>query len=44
MKTFFNPDIARNQRQSWYPWPYTEVITIKEDAGAIRVKLGNLGS
>ena len=30
MKTFFNPDVARNQRQSWYPWPYTEVITIKE--------------
>ncbi len=30
MKTFFNPDVAPNQRQSWYPWPYTEAITIEE--------------
>jgi sulfoxide reductase catalytic subunit YedY len=30
MKTFFDPDTARSQRQDWYPWPYTEVITIEE--------------
>ena len=30
MKTFFDPGIAPNQRQSWYPWPYTEVITLEE--------------
>ena len=30
MKTFFDPDKARSQRQEWYPWPYTEVITIEE--------------
>ena len=30
MKTFFDPDTARAQRQDWYPWPYTEVITIEE--------------
>ena len=30
MKTFFNSDIAPNQRQSWYPWPYKEALTIDE--------------
>ncbi len=30
MKTFLNPDFARGQKQSWYPWPYTEGITIEE--------------
>ena len=30
MKTFFDPDKAKSQRQDWYPWPYTEVITIDE--------------
>lgn len=30
MKTFFNPDVASNQRQSWYPWPYSEALTIEE--------------
>ena len=30
MKTFFDPNNARTQRQDWYPWPYTEVITIDE--------------
>jgi methionine sulfoxide reductase catalytic subunit len=32
MQTFMNPDVARGQRQSWYPWPYTEGLTIKEAA------------
>jgi sulfoxide reductase catalytic subunit YedY len=30
METFKNPEIARGQRQSWYPWPYIEGLTIKE--------------
>ena len=30
MKTFFDPEIAPIQRQSWYPWPYTEVLTLEE--------------
>ncbi len=30
MQTFFDPKIARGQSQSWYPWPYTESITLKE--------------
>jgi sulfoxide reductase catalytic subunit YedY len=29
-KTFFNPDIAFNQKQKWYPWPYQETITLEE--------------
>ena len=30
METFFDPNIARGQKQSWYPWPYTESITLEE--------------
>ncbi len=30
METFKNPDLAHGQRQSWYPWPYVEGLTIKE--------------
>ena len=29
-ETFFRPNEANNQRQSWYPWPYKEIITINE--------------
>ncbi|MBL6782547.1 MAG: protein-methionine-sulfoxide reductase catalytic subunit MsrP [Alphaproteobacteria bacterium] len=29
-ETFLDPDIAPGQRQSWYPWPYVEGITIEE--------------
>ena len=32
MQTFMQPDVARGQRQDWYPWPYTEGLTIKEAA------------
>ena len=32
MQTFMKPDVARGQRQDWYPWPYTEGLTIKEAA------------
>jgi sulfoxide reductase catalytic subunit YedY len=30
MKTFMNPRVAPGQRQSWYPWPYTEGLTMAE--------------
>ncbi|PJK28563.1 protein-methionine-sulfoxide reductase catalytic subunit MsrP [Minwuia thermotolerans] len=29
-KTFMDPDTARGQRQSWYPWPYIEAMTVAE--------------
>jgi methionine sulfoxide reductase catalytic subunit len=31
-ETFQNPQVASGQRQSWYPWPYTEAVTIEEAA------------
>ncbi|MFC7396943.1 protein-methionine-sulfoxide reductase catalytic subunit MsrP [Chelatococcus sp. GCM10030263] len=30
MKTFLDPKIAPAQKQTWYPWPYTEGLTIAE--------------
>ncbi len=30
MQTFENKDVARGQRQPWYPWPYTEALTMAE--------------
>ena len=30
LETFLDPSIAPGQRQSWYPWPYVEGITIDE--------------
>ena len=30
MQTFMNPKVAPGQRQSWYPWPYTEGLTMAE--------------
>lgn len=29
-QTFLDPDTARGQRQHWYPWPYTEGVTMAE--------------
>ncbi|MBM3583216.1 MAG: protein-methionine-sulfoxide reductase catalytic subunit MsrP [Alphaproteobacteria bacterium] len=29
-ETFMDADVAPGQRQVWYPWPYTEVVTIAE--------------
>jgi len=34
-ETFQNPEIARGQRQFWYPWPYTEGLTIEEAANPL---------
>jgi len=30
METFEDSEIAPGQRQSWYPWPYTEGLTLAE--------------
>ncbi|MGB8275219.1 MAG: protein-methionine-sulfoxide reductase catalytic subunit MsrP [Alphaproteobacteria bacterium] len=30
MQTFMNPKVAVGQRQVWYPWPYTEGLTMAE--------------
>jgi len=30
MQTFMKPDVADGQRQPWYPWPYTEGLTMAE--------------
>lgn len=30
METFLNPRVAPGQLQRWYPWPYTEGLTIAE--------------
>ncbi len=29
-ETFENADVARGQRQFWYPWPYVEGVTVAE--------------
>ncbi len=29
-ETFLDPDMASGQKQSWYPWPYVEGVTIEE--------------
>jgi sulfoxide reductase catalytic subunit YedY len=34
-ETFEDPDIARGQRQHWYPWPYTEGLTMAEAANEL---------
>ena len=34
-ETFENPEIARGQRQHWYPWPYTEGLTVEEAANPL---------
>ena len=30
MQTFQNPEMASGQKQYWYPWPYTEGLTVAE--------------
>ena len=30
METFLDPSVASGQKQSWYPWPYVEGLTIAE--------------
>jgi len=35
MRTFMMPDVASGQRQFWYPWPYTEGLTMAEAANEL---------
>ena len=35
METFLDPAIAPGQRQTWYPWPYVEGLTIAEAANEL---------
>ncbi|HEY7243756.1 MAG TPA: protein-methionine-sulfoxide reductase catalytic subunit MsrP [Xanthobacteraceae bacterium] len=35
METFLDTSIAPGQRQSWYPWPYVEGLTIAEAANEL---------
>ena len=30
MSGFMNPDVAKGQRQTWYPWPYIDGLTMAE--------------
>ena len=30
MQTFLDPKVAPGQRQTWFPWPYTEGLTVAE--------------
>ena len=34
-ETFMNPDMASGQRQTWYPWPYVEGLTMAEAANEL---------
>jgi len=35
MQTFLDPTIAPEQKKAWYPWPYTEGLTIAEAANEL---------
>jgi sulfoxide reductase catalytic subunit YedY len=35
MQTFHDKSVAPGQRQVWYPWPYTEGLTIQEAANEL---------
>lgn len=35
METFLDPKMAPGQRQTWYPWPYVEGITMAEAANEL---------
>jgi sulfoxide reductase catalytic subunit YedY len=35
METFAMPDIAKGQKQGWYPWPYVEGLTMAEAANEL---------
>ena len=34
-ETFHDPDVAAGQRQTWYPWPYVEGLTMAEAANEL---------
>ncbi len=35
MQTFQDPKVAPGQKQTWYPWPYTEGLTMAEAANEL---------
>ena len=35
LHTFLDSSVASGQRQTWYPWPYTEGLTIAEAANEL---------
>ena len=35
MQTFQDPKTAPGQKQTWYPWPYTEGLTMAEAANEL---------
>jgi len=35
LHTFLDPSVASGQRQTWYPWPYTEGLTLAEAANEL---------
>jgi methionine sulfoxide reductase catalytic subunit len=35
METFLDPTVASGQRQTWYPWPYVEGLTMAEAANEL---------
>src|SRR5690348_8841110 len=51
MQSFFDRPVAPGQRQTWYPWPYTEALTgtvqlrrgppqgVLADGAAVRVRV-----
>ncbi len=34
-ETFLDPKVASGQRQGWYPWAYTEALTIEEATNSV---------
>ena len=36
-ETFLDPETASGQRQSWYPWAYTEGLTIEEATNPVAI-------
>ena len=43
METFLDPKVAHGQRQSWYPWPYVEGVTVEEGERAAFIGTGLYG-
>src|SRR5262249_26005362 len=44
METFLDPTVASGQRQTWYPWPYVEGLTMAEATNELAfVEIGAYG-
>jgi sulfoxide reductase catalytic subunit YedY len=42
MQTFENPDIATGQKAFWYPWPYTDGLTVAEASNELTLLVTGL--